>query len=36
LEDGQVIERGNHEQLLKFGGKYAGLLHQFEEEEQQI
>ncbi|WP_319482177.1 ABC transporter ATP-binding protein [uncultured Draconibacterium sp.] len=35
LEDGQIIERGNHEQLLKFGGKYARLLHQFEEEEQQ-
>lgn len=34
LEDGQIIERGNHEQLLKFGGKYARLLHQFEEEEQ--
>nr|WP_321358089.1 ABC transporter ATP-binding protein [uncultured Draconibacterium sp.] len=35
LEDGQIIERGNHEQLLEFGGKYARLLHQFEEEEQQ-
>ncbi len=35
LEDGQIIERGNHEQLLKFGGKYARLLHQFEEEEEQ-
>ncbi|KJF44895.1 ABC transporter permease [Draconibacterium sediminis] len=35
LEDGQIIERGNHEQLLKYGGKYARLLHQFEEEEQQ-
>ena len=35
LEDGQIIERGNHEQLLKFGGKYARLLHQFEEKEQQ-
>jgi len=32
LEDGQIIERGNHEQLLKHGGKYARLLHQFEEE----
>lgn len=35
LEDGQIIERGNHEQLLELGGKYASLLHQFEEEEQQ-
>ncbi|WP_297097495.1 ABC transporter ATP-binding protein [uncultured Draconibacterium sp.] len=35
LEDGQIIERGNHEQLLEHGGKYARLLHQFEEEEQQ-
>lgn len=32
LENGQIIERGNHEQLLKHGGKYARLLHQFEEE----
>ena len=35
LEDGQIIERGNHEQLLEYGGKYARLLHQFEEEEHQ-
>lgn len=32
LEDGEIIERGNHLQLLERGGKYAGLLHQFEEE----
>ncbi|QIA09333.1 ABC transporter ATP-binding protein [Draconibacterium halophilum] len=35
LEDGQIIERGNHKQLLEYGGKYARLLHQFEEEEKQ-
>ncbi|MDX8338806.1 ABC transporter ATP-binding protein [Draconibacterium sp. IB214405] len=35
LEDGQIIEHGNHEQLLELGGKYARLLHQFEEEEKQ-
>ncbi|WP_163709352.1 ABC transporter ATP-binding protein [Mangrovibacterium lignilyticum] len=32
LEEGQIIERGNHAQLLEHGGKYAQLLHQFEEE----
>lgn len=32
LEKGEIIERGNHTELLKQGGKYAGLLHQFEEE----
>lgn len=32
LEEGQIIERGNHQQLLEHGGKYARLLHQFEEE----
>jgi ATP-binding cassette subfamily B protein len=32
LEEGQIIEKGNHRQLLEHGGKYAQLLHQFEEE----
>ena len=32
MEEGQIIERGNHDELLKYGGKYAGLLRQFEEE----
>ncbi|HZH73428.1 MAG TPA: ABC transporter ATP-binding protein [Mariniphaga sp.] len=35
LENGKIIERGNHDELLRQGGKYAGLLHQFEEEHKQ-
>lgn len=36
LENGQIIERGNHAELLKHGGKYARLLHQFEEENKPV
>ncbi|WP_159522707.1 ABC transporter ATP-binding protein [Sunxiuqinia indica] len=35
LEDGKIIERGNHTELIRHGGKYAQLLHQLAEENQQ-
>lgn len=31
LENGSVIEQGNHQTLMEYGGKYAGLVRQLEE-----
>jgi len=36
LEEGRIIERGNHAQLIEHGGKYAQLLHHFEEENEEV
>lgn len=30
LENGEIIERGNHQSLIDFGGKYAGLIKELE------
>ena len=27
LEDGRIIERGSHDELVELGGRYAGLHH---------
>lgn len=35
LEDGRIIEQGNHDQLLQHGGKYAQLLHQLQEDNEE-
>jgi ABC-type multidrug transport system fused ATPase/permease subunit len=29
LENGRIVERGNHRQLLRLGGKYSRLYKQF-------